>query len=261
MSCGKKRSRSFPSPSGTPIKCIKENRAEGKNRCPTDKYLRVFSTFCVPGASGKPFPKSVSVAPVPFTNTFWSGREEAFSSLSGKPDSRNMMTSSELTGNGPVLTVLRSKRPWLGKRWEITPPTGEKKGTKRHLLTDGRGSPISIVVTGANRPDSPQTGPVLERVIVPLPYGITPKVGGDKGYSGEPARAAALKYGFISYLMQCGTTYQKGFVPRRWMVERTHSWLNRFRKLLVRYEKRAYSYEGLLHFACAIICFRMAFIR
>lgn len=44
--------------------------------------------------------------------------------------------------------------------------------------------------------------------------------------------------------------------PHRWVVERTHSWLNRYRKLLVRYEKRADSYEGLLEIACALITFR-----
>lgn len=43
---------------------------------------------------------------------------------------------------------------------------------------------------------------------------------------------------------------------RRWVVERTHSWLNRFRKLLVRFEKTAVGYEALLELACALIAFR-----
>ena len=47
---------------------------------------------------------------------------------------------------------------------------------------------------------------------------------------------------------------------RRWVVERTHSWLNRFRKLLVRYEKTAESYEGLLELACALIAFRQSIV-
>jgi len=45
---------------------------------------------------------------------------------------------------------------------------------------------------------------------------------------------------------------------KRWVVERTHSWINRYRKLLVRYEKRADSYEGLLEIACALIVFRQS---
>ncbi|MCL2022697.1 MAG: transposase, partial [Betaproteobacteria bacterium] len=44
--------------------------------------------------------------------------------------------------------------------------------------------------------------------------------------------------------------------PRRWVVERSHSWLNRFRKLMVRYEKSAASFEALLSLAAALICWR-----
>ena len=43
---------------------------------------------------------------------------------------------------------------------------------------------------------------------------------------------------------------------RRWVVEAAHSWFNPFRKLLVRYEKLAESYEALVHLAAAIICWR-----
>ncbi len=47
-----------------------------------------------------------------------------------------------------------------------------------------------------------------------------------------------------------------GYKARRWVVERTHSWLNRFRRILVRWEKKAESYIAMLHFACAIITWR-----
>jgi transposase len=51
-----------------------------------------------------------------------------------------------------------------------------------------------------------------------------------------------------------------GFQARRWIVEAAHSWMNRFRKILVRFEKLGSSYLGLLMFACAFIAFRKAFI-
>jgi hypothetical protein len=47
-----------------------------------------------------------------------------------------------------------------------------------------------------------------------------------------------------------------GFKARRWVVERTHSWMNRFRRILVRWEKRADTYVAMLHFACAIITWK-----
>jgi leucyl-tRNA synthetase len=48
------------------------------------------------------------------------------------------------------------------------------------------------------------------------------------------------------------------FQARRWVVERTHSWLNRFRRILIRWEKKAANYLALLHLACAIITYRRA---
>jgi nucleotide-binding universal stress UspA family protein len=49
---------------------------------------------------------------------------------------------------------------------------------------------------------------------------------------------------------------QVGYRARRWVVERTHSWLNRFRRLLIRWEKKGENYLGMLHLACAIITSR-----
>ncbi len=118
-----------------------------------------------------------------------------------------------------------------------------------------------MVITGANRHDSKEIGSVLDTIVIDLPEGVVPKIAGDKGYSGEPATTAAQERGYIPVLMQRGVTYEKGYLPCRWTVERTHSWMNRFRKLLVRYEKWSDSYEGLVHFASALICFRMANIR
>lgn len=44
-----------------------------------------------------------------------------------------------------------------------------------------------------------------------------------------------------------------GYRARRWVVERTHSWMNRFRRVLIRWEKNADNYLAMLQFACAII--------
>jgi len=83
----------------------------------------------------------------------------------------------------------------------------------------------------------------------------------DKGYAGQPAQESISQRNYLPHVRQRGEEIEsKGKKPRyrarRWVVERTHSWLNRFRKLLVRYEKTAASYEGLLELACALIAFR-----
>jgi transposase len=83
----------------------------------------------------------------------------------------------------------------------------------------------------------------------------------DKGYAGKPAMEQCLERKYIPHVRQRGEEIEEKrrnpkFKARRWVVERCLSWLNRFRKVLVRFEKYARSHEGLLQLACAIICFR-----
>jgi putative transposase len=159
--------------------------------------------------------------------------------------------------------VLWSKHRWRSRRLVATRPTGGKKGTKRHLLTDGRGVPLSIVVSGANRHDVSQLELVLDEIIIDRPKGIDEHLCADKGYSGEPALKAMTERHYIPHVKQRGEEIQEkktipGYKARRWVVEVSHSWFNRFRKLLVRYEKLTETYMALLHMAAAIIAFRKA---
>ena len=106
--------------------------------------------------------------------------------------------------------------------------------------------------------------PTLDAIVLDWPsQGEGPRqhLCGDKGYSGQPARESMQERGYIPHVRQRGEeTGAKKRNPRyrarRWVVERTNAWLNRFRKLLVRYEKKAASHEGLLQLACALITFR-----
>lgn len=86
----------------------------------------------------------------------------------------------------------------------------------------------------------------------------------DKGYGGHPAATAIQLRAYVPHVRQRGERppprTRRRHPPRRWVVERTLSWLNRFRKLLVRYEKRARSYEGLLELACALIVYRQVIV-
>jgi putative transposase len=71
------------------------------------------------------------------------------------------------------------------------------------------------------------------------------------------------EFGFTAHIRSRGEEAnsikrEAGFRARRWVVERTHSWLNRFRRVLVRWEKRADTYLAMLHLACALIAWRTA---
>ena len=133
------------------------------------------------------------------------------------------------------------------------------------MLVDGAGVPLSLVVTGANRHDVSQLEAVLDSIVIERPdiFERPQHLCLDKGFTGEPALEIVVLRGFIPHIRSRGEEkIEKTDNPerkaRRWVVEVTHSWMNRFRKLLVHYEKLTSSYLGLLMLSCAFIAFRKA---
>ena len=143
-----------------------------------------------------------------------------------------------------------------------TRPIGEKKGTKRNLLVDGRGVPLSLVVCGANRHDVTQLEAVLNAVVFNHPQdGTAQHLCADAAYDSVNAHAIIIARGYIPHVRPRNVEAEEkktipGYKARRWVVEACHAWINRFRKLLVRFEKTDASYLALIHLACAIICWR-----
>ncbi len=126
--------------------------------------------------------------------------------------------------------------------------------------------PIGLVVDGANRHDMKLTEATLASVVIERPE-PTPEhpqnICLDKGYDYPQVRELVESYGYTAHIRARGeeTAARKeipGYRARRWVVERTHSWMNRFRRLLIRWEKKVENYIALLHFACAWITFRAA---
>jgi Transposase DDE domain. len=119
-------------------------------------------------------------------------------------------------------------------------------------------------VTGANRHDVSQLGAVLENIMVTrgTPTQRRSKhLCADAGYTGQPALQLIELHGYIPHVKGRGQeaielANDSSKRAKRWVVEVTHSWFNRFRKLLVRYEKMERSFIALNHLAAAIIAFR-----
>jgi transposase len=85
----------------------------------------------------------------------------------------------------------------------------------------------------------------------------------DKGYDYDQVRQWGEQFGFTAHIRSRGDeakviSAEAGFHARRWVVERTHSWMNRFRGLLIRWPKKANNYLAFLHLACGIIAWRAA---
>lgn len=80
-----------------------------------------------------------------------------------------------------------------------------------------------------------------------------------KGYDYPEVRALVESMSRTPHLRtRCEGILEKreGSRPRRWVIERTHSWLNRFRRILIRWEKKVENYIAMLSLACAVVCFR-----
>lgn len=85
----------------------------------------------------------------------------------------------------------------------------------------------------------------------------------DAAYDNKEIRQLAEEFAFTTHIRGRAEEAQAikreaGFRARRWVVERTHSWLNRFRRILTRWEKRADTYLAMLHLACGLITWRAA---
>ena len=133
-------------------------------------------------------------------------------------------------------------------------------GTKRHLITDWSGLPLAFVLTGANTNDS-----------VPFeePLDSIPPVAGMLGRARH--RPAELHADKVYDYRRCrGTCRRRGIAPRiarrgvetsqklgcyRWVIERTFAWLNRFRRLVIRYERRSDIHHAFTALTCSLICF------
>jgi transposase len=129
---------------------------------------------------------------------------------------------------------------------------------------DGRGVPLSLVVTGANRHDVSQVQAVLDDMVVKrahTPQRRSKHLCADAGYTGAPALLIIEEHGYIPHVKGRGQEASElrrdsTKKARRWVVEVAHSWFNRFRKPLVRYEKLARSFLALNHLAASIMAFR-----
>ena len=140
-----------------------------------------------------------------------------------------------------------------------------KLGTKRHVLTDGQGIPLSVVITSANTHDMKAAMSVLDNIVVKKPSSKINKEKQnlclDKGYDFRETENSVIKKGYLPHIPhRGGQSITKGgnhhSKRRRWVVERTNSWHNRFRKHLVRYEKKIENYFALVCLGCCIITYR-----
>lgn len=123
---------------------------------------------------------------------------------------------------------------------------------------------MSAQISGANRNDMKLAEAVLDGIVVarPAPTPDAPQhLCRDKAFDFPETRQAAEARGYRVHTPKRGlgapAPPARRHPARRWTIERTNSWHNRFRKLKVRYEKHAANYLGLVQLACCLMVYRL----
>ena len=137
-----------------------------------------------------------------------------------------------------------------------------KLGTKRHILTDGQGIPLSVVITAANTHDMKAVIRTLNNIVFERSshkmYEEKQNLYLDKGYDFPEIENEVIKKGYCPHVRHRDRKRRRAHhhSSRRWVAERTNSWHNRLGKLLVRYEKKLENYFALVCLGCCIVIYR-----
>ena len=126
---------------------------------------------------------------------------------------------------------------------------------------DGRGTPLAILQSGANAHDATMPEALVDAVPpIKRPSGQRRKrpgkVHADKADDARQCRNALRRRHLTPRIARKGVERSDRLGRHRWVVERTLAWLNRFRRLSIRYERRADIHQAFLLLACSLICLR-----
>ena len=136
-----------------------------------------------------------------------------------------------------------------------------RPGSKHHLLVEASGIPLAWSVTGGNRNDVTQLIPLIEAVpavagLPGRPRRRPERLLADRGYDHDKYRTLVRELGITPVIARRRTANGSGLGRYRWVVERTFAWLHSFKRLLVRYERRADMHQAFLALGCCLVCFR-----
>jgi transposase len=122
---------------------------------------------------------------------------------------------------------------------------------------------MATLVTAANVNDHTMLGDLLRaRLLVAPAQRERPGLCVDAGYDTAASEELIWAADYTPHIRRRGEArpaHDPRVEPRRWPVERTHAWHNRFRRLLIRWEKKAANWLALIHFANALIAFRACY--
>jgi putative transposase len=160
--------------------------------------------------------------------------------------------------------------PLGGTQTGKNPTDRGKQGAKLHLLVDKRGMPLAIHITGANDHDKWSADELIISIVVKRPKQKKQHLCADKGYDYNDVHEFVEQARYIAHIKHrrrrgeplvedCPIPGETRYPARRWVVERTLSWLTKRRSIRVRWCKKFENWKAFVQFACAHILFNQAF--
>ena len=160
--------------------------------------------------------------------------------------------------------------PLGGSQTGRNPTDRGKQGAKLHLLVDQRGMPLAVHLTGANEHDKWSADDLIISIVVKRPKEKKQHLCADKGYDYDDVHQWVEQARYLAHIKHrrrrgeplvedCSIPGETRYPARRWVIERTLSWLTKRRSLRVRWCKKVENWKALVQFACAHILFNRAF--
>ncbi len=148
-----------------------------------------------------------------------------------------------------------------GSRTGPCPVDRGRTGSRHHLITDGHGTSLAVILAGGNRNDVTQLLPLLDAIPavrgrVGHPRRKPDSVFADRGYDHDIYRDQVRQRRIVPAIARRGTLHGTGLGTYRWVVERSFAWLHGFKRLRIRWERRADIHEAFLKLACCLITHR-----
>jgi transposase len=161
------------------------------------------------------------------------------------------------------VSIARASALFLGALTGKNPTDRAKKGTKRHLLVDGNGTPLAVRLTGANRPDAPEALKLLDD-IPPIhgrrgrPRRKPKALYGDRAYGTKQNQQGLKQRRIKDHLARPRAAHGSGLGKIRYVVERGLAWVGQPRRLKIRYDRlpamhRAFHLLQLARICCKVL--------
>ena len=163
---------------------------------------------------------------------------------------------------------MMSPSPLGGLQTGKNPTDRGKLGSKVHLLVDERGAPLAIFITGSNEHDKWSADDLIVHIVAKRPY-REQHFCADKGYDYEDVHVFVGLKNYIAHIKhrrrrnepkdECPIPGEKTFPARRWVVERTFSWLAKRRSIATRWCKKSDNWLAFVHMACSQVLLNIIF--